>query len=185
MTDGQTAVRFVVAKARVAPYQSQTIPRLELLSAFLLSKLIVLVGNSLMPERVQCYTDSQVALWTRCTSKEWKPFVQNRVNEIRRNVYPELWSYCPGMSNPADLPSRGLTLSVNQLWRRGPEWLNEDGVETDVMPEERSSELKANTLKSLNLMTMHNRWPDHLSEFQHFTKTPESDCTSCESSSKI
>ena len=40
-TETQSVVRFVAAKTRVAPLQSQTIPQLELLSA-LLSKLIVL-----------------------------------------------------------------------------------------------------------------------------------------------
>jgi len=40
-------VRFVVAKTRVAPLQPQTVPLLELLSAFLLSKLIVSVSGSL------------------------------------------------------------------------------------------------------------------------------------------
>lgn len=46
-TDVRTCVHSVVSKARVAPLQSQTVPRLELLSAFLLSKLIVSVSNSL------------------------------------------------------------------------------------------------------------------------------------------
>ena len=170
-SDTRTVVRFVVAKTRVAPLQSQTIPRLELLSAFLLAKLIVSVTGSLRPSfsrlRIQCYTDSQVALyWIRGANKEWKPFVQNRVNEIRRNVHPDLWSHCPGISNPADLPSRGLTaldVSVNQLWRRGPEWLNKDSValhtkfETDDMPEECSYELKAAIMKSINLVTTDSR----------------------------
>ena len=84
--------------------------------------------------------------------KEWKPFVQNRVNVIRKNVLPEQWSHCPGKSNPADLPSRGLTtleLSVNQLWRQGPEWLLvgvnpcSEPQMPSAMPEECSLELKA------------------------------------------
>ena len=41
-TDTGTSVQFVVSKTRVAPLQTQTMPRLELLSAFL-SKLIVSV----------------------------------------------------------------------------------------------------------------------------------------------
>ena len=47
ITDLGTSVRFVVSKTRVAPLQTQTIPRLELLSALLLSKLIVSVAESL------------------------------------------------------------------------------------------------------------------------------------------
>ena len=125
-SDIDTEVKFVVSKTRVAPLRTQTIPRLELLSAFLLSKLVTSVMEGLshtLPQvSVRCYTDSQVALsWIRGTNKEWKPFVSNRVSEIRRRVHPEFWSHCPGSSNPADLPSRGLTsleLSVSQLWRR-------------------------------------------------------------------
>ena len=47
--DVSTSVQFVVSKTRVAPIRTQTIPRLELLSALLLSKLIVTVSRSLQP----------------------------------------------------------------------------------------------------------------------------------------
>ena len=155
-SDTKTEVKFLVSKTRVAPLQSQTIPRLELLSAFLLSKLVTSVIESLSPTLPQvslrCYTDSQVALfWIRGTTKEWKPFVNNRVREIRTRVDPEHWAHCPGSSNPADLPSRGLTpleLAVSQLWRRGPEWL-QTGFEpsrpdpVEPMPEECALELKS------------------------------------------
>ncbi len=132
--EGQTVVRFVAAKTRVAPLQPLTIPRLELLSALLLSRLITSVSDSIksiLPlSEPRCFTDSQVALfWIHGTSKEWKPYVRNRVTEIRRLVPPECWSHCPGKTNPADIPSRGLTfleLSVSVLWRSGPEWLRED-----------------------------------------------------------
>ena len=127
-------VVFIASKTRVAPLKTQTIPRLELLSALLLSRLISSVRSSLgltldlsLSSEI-CYTDSQVALyWIRGT-KEWKLFVKNRVTEIRQQVPSEHWSHCPCSQNPADLPSRGLSpleLSVNQLWRRGPEWLQE------------------------------------------------------------
>ena len=43
------AVRFVASKTRVAPLLPQTIPRLELLSAVLLSRLIVSVLSSIGP----------------------------------------------------------------------------------------------------------------------------------------
>ena len=46
--------------------------------------------------------------------KEFQPFVQNRVNEIRRNIKPEKWYYCKTNENPADLLTRaenqGVTL---------------------------------------------------------------------------
>ena len=69
-TDLGTNVQFVVIKTRVAPLQTQTIPRLELLSALLLSRLIVSVSESLQPTmpqlKLQCYTDSQIALYWIC-----------------------------------------------------------------------------------------------------------------------
>ncbi len=119
-TNSSISVRFVVSKTRVAPLQFQTIPRLELLSALLLSKLVVSVvaclRSTLPPVEVRCYIDSQVALyWIQGTHKEWKPFVEHRVCEIRRNVKPSLWRYCPGRTNPADLPSRGLTISARAV----------------------------------------------------------------------
>ena len=166
-TNSGAAVRFVVSKTRVAPLQLQTIPRLELLSALLLSKLVVSVVNSLKstlpPVEIRCYTDSQVALyWIQGIHKEWKPFVEDRVNEIRRNVNPNLWSHCPGSSNPADLPSRGLNaleVSVNQLWRQGLEWLYarvEPCAETNplsTMPEECTMELRKCSVHAITLVT--------------------------------
>ena len=129
-TETRSSVQFVAAKTRVAPLKSQTIPRLELLSALLLANLIVSVHSSLQHQipslSIKCFTDFQVALyWILGSDKEWKPFVQNRVAEIRRKVHPNHWYHCPGTNNPADLPSRGITmmeLSVSQLWRSRPEW---------------------------------------------------------------
>ena len=126
-----TDVKFLVAKTQVATLQSQIIPRLELLFALLLSKLISSVAVCLLstlPDLgLRCYTDSQVALFRiQGTTKGWKPFVDNRVKVIRSRVDPSCWSHCPGSSNPADLPSRGLSfteVSVSCLWRYGPEWL--------------------------------------------------------------
>ena len=167
-SDANKEVKFIVSKTRVAPLQTETIPRLELLSALLLSKLIVLVRDSLaldLPRlSMRCYTDSQVALyWIRGTNKEWKPFVNNRVSEIRCRVRPDNWSHCPGASNPADLLSRGLAsleLSVSQLWRWGPEWLQasfEPRIESDIwcMPRECSAEFK--TTQYHNLLSMESK----------------------------
>ncbi len=151
----QHVTRFVASKSRVAPLQTQTIPRLELLSALLLSRLIVSVRDSIKHQwaeiDIQCYTDSKIALyWIIGVTRDWKIFVENRVNEIRRNVNPNFWYHCEGASNPADLPSRGLSmveLLVSKLWRFDPEWLNLDSLvspqESDSMPPECLVELKS------------------------------------------
>ncbi len=154
-TEGSRVVSFVAAKTGVAPLKAQTIPRLELLSAVLLSRLITAVEGGLkfvLPHlEFRCFTDSQVALfWIQGTEKEWRPFVQNRVKEIRQGVPPQRWSHCPGVTNPADLPSRGLflvELSVSKIWHRGSEWLHAAALSCDgnvmlTMPDECASELK-------------------------------------------
>ena len=71
----------------------------------------------------------------------------------------------PGRSNPADLPSGGLTaleLSTNRLWKEGPEWLKQgtdplhSRPSADSMPEVCAQELKVTT-KSLSLVSADSR----------------------------
>ena len=146
----ETVVRFVASRTRVAPIQTVTIPRLELLSALLLAKLVTAVSSALITDLILeapiCYTDSTVTLfWIRGEDQEWKQFVQNRVTCIRSLVSAELWKHCPGISNPADIPSRGTDLteaSIVSLWLDGPDWLStesdyQEHVHKEVnMPEE-------------------------------------------------
>ena len=62
---GQTA-RFIASKTRVYPLKLQKIPRLELLSALSLARLMKNVatslGTELKYEEPMCYTDSEVSL---------------------------------------------------------------------------------------------------------------------------
>ena len=104
-----TMVNFVVSKTQVSPVNKQSIPRLELLLTLLLAKLINSVSVALeadiqlQPHR--CFSDSKVALfWIKGITKEWKPWIENRVNEVRRIVPAECWKHCPGIENPADIP---------------------------------------------------------------------------------
>ena len=92
-----------------------TLPRLELLAAFILSKPLKFVLESLKVavNRRVCWSDSLVALsWTRRPSRNWKLFVANRVQSIQENVSPEFWRFCPGIENPADLLTRGGRILV-------------------------------------------------------------------------
>ena len=100
------------------------------------------------------FTDSTVALcWT---DKTCKPFVQNRVNKIRKLTSTELWKHCSGKNNPADLPSRGLTpleLSQSILWREGPDWFHDSDldVNSEVQPTtECLAEMRAEGQKTLH-----------------------------------
>ena len=132
-------VRFVSLKTRVAPLLEQTIPRLELLSAVVLSRLIHGIKEALSSEmkidNLLCWTDSKIAwYWIVQSQKEWKPFVQHRADEIRKLVPEECQNHCSGADNPADLLSRGTDsreLENSVLWWNGPKWLTSfEGSET-------------------------------------------------------
>jgi len=160
-------VNFVASKTRVVPTSKQSIPRLELLSTLLLAKLINSITVALEPEvqlqEHSCFTNSKIALYLiKGTTKEWKPFVENRVNEVRKFVPAECWRHCPEKENPTDVPSRGITpaeLVSCKLWHHGPEWLvHKLNKEEDVseMPEECQKEIKISCHPTYNLVVTNN-----------------------------
>ena len=150
-------VKFVASKSRVAPIKELTIPRLELLAALVLARLITYVKEALELDvgvtNMSCWTDSRVTLfWIKGEEREWKQFVQNRVNEIRSLVPASRWQHCNGKDNPADIPSRGsspMELSKCPLWMNGPKWLTsftEDAksvFNSTHIPEECFAEVRA------------------------------------------
>ena len=149
-------VRLITSKTIVAPTQTQTIPRLELLSALLLARLITSISTSLKfqltLESPKCFTDSRVALFRiRGSHKEWKQFVQNHMNEICELVPRSHWNHCRSQENPADISSRGVApkeLISNNLWWSGPDWLKcpeSNTTEELIMPAECAIEMKAVT----------------------------------------
>lgn len=94
-----TYLRFVTSKTRVAPLVEQTIPRLELLSALILARLVSHVRSALesfIPiSHVRCRSDSEVTLhWIRGEDHKWKQFVQNWLCEIRSLVPSHASSHC-------------------------------------------------------------------------------------------
>ena len=64
LQDQNQGCSFIPSKTRVAPAQAQTIPRLELLGALLLSRLMLSIKESLssIVSECKCFTDSSIVL---------------------------------------------------------------------------------------------------------------------------
>lgn len=133
-TSSGVSVELLASKTRVAPLKKETIPRLELLAALTLAKLMKSVSDSLDGvleiDEIICWVDSQIVLWwIKGKGKQYKQFVHNRVTQIRGLFSEESWRYCPTGSNPADIASRGAKcseLKSNKLGWNGPPFLQEE-----------------------------------------------------------
>ncbi|KAL0895377.1 hypothetical protein ABMA27_011510 [Loxostege sticticalis] len=127
---GFIQVRLLMSKNRVAPIKSVTIPRLELCAALLGSRLCTTVFEALTMSITQCFfwCDSMIVLgWLNTSSNQLKPFVRNRINEIREI----------STNNPADLVSRGAKADLigdNSLWWSGPSFLQSHEHDWPNMP---------------------------------------------------
>ena len=106
----------LVAKARLGK-QRLTIPRLELVEGHMAVNSVanirrVLDGFPLTS--VHCWLDSSVARhWLRGNG-EYRQFVANRVKKIKEHEIDD-WRHVPTDQNPADLGSRGRSVTDAEL----------------------------------------------------------------------
>ena len=161
--DHHVETNIIASKTRVAPIRKQSIPRLELLGAVILARLVSsiskVIWSRLVNPKTFLWTDSFTVLCWIQNDKPWKQYIQRRVDEIRKLVGADKWKFCPGQYNIADLPSRGCSgaeLVNNEEWFHGPKFLklNEEhwpkpprcsGVETDVAMKETVKSSKTTT----------------------------------------
>ena len=133
--DGHVYVTLLYSKTKVAPIKLVSLPRLELLASVLAAKSASYVIDSLKtPDlKIFMWTDSTIVLhWVKGSSRQYKTFVGNRIQLLQELTEPSSWKWCPGNENPADIPSRGSSISDlnhNEIWWNGPSWLK--GTEDD------------------------------------------------------
>ena len=123
---------LILARARVAPIKKLTLPQLELMAATLGSRLVPYVVSAFSEEIkfdvVNLWTDSKIVLGWLETDKRVGQFVNNRVEEIKRNLVNVKIAHVNGVDNPADALTRGLSthnLIAHDRWWHGPHWLRD------------------------------------------------------------
>ncbi|XP_058827620.1 uncharacterized protein LOC131687546 [Topomyia yanbarensis] len=136
--DGTITTRLITSKSRVAPLENLktkkkkvSIPRLELSSALLLSHLFEKFARIAPVKSAYFWTDSMIVKhWLASQPSRWQAFVANRVSEIQHLTKDGTWNHVPGIENPADLISRGMSpaqLQYQSLWFEGPLWMSQMG----------------------------------------------------------
>lgn len=123
-------MRLVCAKSRIAPILYDKIPRLELIGAVLLARLIMVVQNSLSTfiNDVCLWSDSTIVLsWLSKPASHWKQFVSNHIREIQETISFAIWRHVKCTDNPADAASSGVPAdkmpNFNLRWN-GPSFLH-------------------------------------------------------------
>lgn len=126
---GEAQSTLIMAKARVAPLKSPTIPRMELTAATVAIKMDKFLKKELELELEESifWTDSTAVLkYLNSESTRFKAFVANRISAILEHSQTSQWRYINTTLNPADHVSRGRTVEAflkNESWLSGPGFL--------------------------------------------------------------
>ncbi|XP_032294718.2 uncharacterized protein [Drosophila virilis] len=151
--NGNTSVRLLCSKSRVAPVKTITVPKLELCGAALLAQLLSEICQMKVFDcRYYCWSDSAVTLaWIRNDASKFNVFVANRVAAIQELTTGMEWHHIPTELNPADIISRGALPSElfrSPLWAHGPSFLSKGKEEwpASCVPVESLPELRHKVL---------------------------------------
>ena len=139
--DGSRRAHIIYSKSSLMPKNLRgkaeledalTIARAELIALLCCVQMSEYIRNALKPavtsDMVHIFTDSLLNLQRvqRGIGKS-KPWEERRILKILERKENSTISFCPGVLNPADLPSRGCNLADLterfKFWSEGPEFL--------------------------------------------------------------
>ncbi|XP_075157654.1 uncharacterized protein LOC142230919 [Haematobia irritans] len=128
----KTDVVFVAGKTSCAPIRYHSIPKLELQSAVMATRLkqtITTCHDRIKVNEVFFWSDSHTVIkWIRSDHRKYKQYVANRVSEILEDSEITDWRWCPTALNPADTATRGFSYNYEPQgrWKTGPDFLKQD-----------------------------------------------------------
>ncbi|XP_062538374.1 uncharacterized protein LOC134206663 [Armigeres subalbatus] len=127
---GNTVECMIVgAKSRVAPLKFVSIPRLELQSAIIGTRLANSICEALSFKITDRFfwTDARnVLCWLRSDHRQYSPYVGWRVSEILDSTAIKDWKWISSKDNVADEATkwrRSVDLDSQSRWFRGPQFL--------------------------------------------------------------
>jgi hypothetical protein len=125
--DDRVKVYLVCAKKKLVSLKRRTIPQIELLAAHRGSMLAAAVGEILKIKDIHFWSDSTCVLgWLKTPYRRYTTFISTRVTYIYQLNKCINWHHVPTELNPADKPTRGMTIDelINcELWFEGPPFL--------------------------------------------------------------